>query len=154
MIADPHDAGDAPPEFRFAEGAVVAVFQARHEALHLGATDVTPGHLALGVLKSLPAAIRCRLIPDPSGYARCCRRLGSAPAPAPAIPEEVGYTAAARSAFGEARAEAGSAEIGPLHLLVGVLVSGTAAEVGALEEAGLSLPAVRRWLSAGWEAGA
>ncbi|MBP6668074.1 MAG: hypothetical protein KA180_01410 [Gemmatimonadales bacterium] len=149
MIQDPRDPDETPGDFRFSEAAVVAVFQARHEAIHLGTADVTPGHLALGVLKALPAERRARLLPDPAGYARLCRRLGAGTAAAPPIPEEVAYTAAARSAFATARAEAGPAEIEPLHLLVGALCHGDAATIAALEEAGLPLEAVRRRISAG-----
>ena len=144
MRMDPDAAREAAGDFRFLETTVLAVFQARHEALALGATEVTPGHLALGILKALPAADRAALLPDPARFTLLCRRLGAGVDAAPAIPEEVGYTAAARAAFGRARAEAGPADIGPLHLLAGVLTEADAFDRDALAAAGLSLEGVRR----------
>jgi hypothetical protein len=112
-------------EYPFASSSRIAIVQARHETLFLGSRVVTPRHLVLGVLKTLPPEELEALFPAPQSVERVYTALGAGVAPAPLIAEDVSYHRAAQEALAGAIKAAAEdplgPEIRPLHLLVGVL---------------------------------
>ena len=114
----------AETQYEFTEDARLAVFQARHEALALGAAELLPAHLALGVIKTLTRFQRAACFTRPEEFARLCHALGAAPEPAPLIPEEIGYSAEATAvmagAIHAAAQEGEGAQVSPVHLLLGI----------------------------------
>ena len=114
----------AESPYEFTEDARLAVFQARHEALALGAPELLPAHLALGVLKTLTRFQRAACFATREEYARLCHALGAAPEPAPLIPAEIGYseaaTAAMAGAIQAAALEGEGVPVSPVHLLLGI----------------------------------
>lgn len=126
-----------PDGFTFHDDAAIAVVQARHEALAAGLPAVTPAHLALGVLHTLPAAVQESLVPDPAGFTRLCRALGGGADPAPPIAAEVGYQDATREVILAARALAGPDPILPAHLLAALLARRELPTARALAAAGV-----------------
>jgi len=109
--------------YDFTDDAKFAILQARHEALVVGAREILPSHLALGVLRLLDAAEIGALFPAPGSREALYGELGGGPHPAPVIAQDIIYSDGARQALAGARhsAEAGHARITPLHVLVGIL---------------------------------
>ena len=110
--------------YAFTEEARLAVFQARHEALALGAGELLPAHLALGVLRTLTRFQRAACFTRPEEYARLCHALGATSDPAPLIPEEIPYsddaTAVMAGAIHAAAQEGPGVAVSPVHLLLGI----------------------------------
>lgn len=126
-----------PAGFSFHDDAAIAIVQARHEALAAGLPEVTPAHLALGVLHTLPAAAQEALCPAPGSFTTLCRALGAAD-PAPPIAAEVGYQEATREVITEARSLAGAEPILPAHLLAALLARPELPSARALAAAGIN----------------
>lgn len=121
--------------YDFHDDTRLAMLQARHEALFLRADELTPAHLALGVLHTLGTAEILRALPAPGTLDALCLALGGRSVPAPVIASEVRYSDAARDAIAGARfaagGPAGAGTILPLHLLAGILCPHSAAGTGA-----------------------
>lgn len=110
--------------YDFSEDARVAVFQARHEALALGAAELLPSHLALGVLRTLSRFQRAACFDQPQAFDRLCHALGGGPQPAPLIPEDIVYSDDAKAvmagALRAAAAEGPGTAVAPFHILLGI----------------------------------
>lgn len=109
--------------YDFTDDARVAILQARHEALVLGAREILPRHLALGVLRLMSPVEAAELLPEPGSREALYLRLGGRPEPAPVIARDIVYSDGAREALAGARhsAGAGTGAITPLHVLCGIL---------------------------------
>lgn len=111
--------------YDFHDDTRLAILQARHEALYLRADELSPAHLALGVLHTLGAAEVRLALPAPGAFESLCLALGGRSEPAPVIASEILYSDAARDAIAGAMAAAaggaGARTILPLHLLAGIL---------------------------------
>ncbi len=145
--------------YDFHDDTRLAILQARHEALYRRAEELTPAHLALGVLHTMGAAEARQALPVPGAFESLCLALGGRSEPAPVIASEVLYSDAARDAIAGAMvAAAGGAGAGiilPLHLLAGILSPRPAAGTGAtvpgpvaavLERAGLGASSLQTLL--------
>jgi hypothetical protein len=112
------------PPYHFTDPARLAVFQARHEALALGAPELTPFHLALGVLKTLTGFQRAACFSGSGDFERLCAALGAGPEPAPLIPEDIAYSEEAKAvmagAIRSAEDEAPGTAVSPFHILLGI----------------------------------
>jgi hypothetical protein len=115
----------ADTPYPFTDSARIAIIQARHEALHARALAVTPEHLALGVLHTLPQRVLDLLFPDPALLTTLVSALGGGPAPAPVIAQDISYEESAENVLGGAIKLAAEMPEGPdthpLHILLGVL---------------------------------
>jgi len=133
--------------YPFTDSARIAIVQARHEALHAHAPAVSPEHLALGVLHTLPQSALDLLFPDPALLATLFSALGGKPSPAPVIAEDILYEESAQDVLGGAMKLAaempGGPETHPVHILLGVLRPWSLSEHHATEPgpAALSLAA-------------
>lgn len=144
--------------YNFHDDTRLAILQARHEALHLRADELTPAHLALGVLHTLGEAEVRLALPAPGAFDSLCRALGGRSEPAPVIASDIRYSEAARDAIAGAKfvAAGGAGAILPLHLLAGIHCPQPAAGTGAtapapvaavLEQAGLGASALQALLT-------
>jgi hypothetical protein len=134
-------------EYHFTDDAKVAILQARHEALHTRARMVGPPHLALGVMHTQPQWRLDLLFPDRGNFETLCRTLGGSNAPAPVIPEDIGYLEAAVAVLNGAAKIAAEAAGGPatlpLHILMGMFRPWDVDrnQVGAPDQSALALAA-------------
>jgi hypothetical protein len=113
-VRDPLDA--------LTEATRMSILQGRFEALHLGAAQVEPLHMVIGVLRSLEAAEREALATDPARVDALCAALGATATPAPLSTADIEYDQTCHALVAAAIAVAGDsseANVEPLHLLLG-----------------------------------
>jgi hypothetical protein len=111
-----------PQDYNFTDDSRFGIVQARFEALTLGLRVIDPGHLVLGVTKTLDQATFDRLFPDPERFMSLCRALGASASAAPVSAEDVDYSEEAIEAITGAMRSAAATVTGvtPVHLLLGV----------------------------------
>jgi len=124
---------------RYTEKARRSIFFARYEASQLGALEIEPYHLLLGVLRESD------LLRDLKALAAVRDQIAQTIPRKPVVSTSVDMPLArdAKRALVLGAEEAGSGEIDCTHLLLGILrVDGLAADL--LREAGLDYDAVKR----------
>ena len=107
--------------YNFTDDCRVALVQARFEALAQGSPVLTPSHLVLGVLKTMPGPAFERLLLSPSTYRELCDALDSTPDHAPADARDIIYAESAKHAISGSLVAAGPAHpVWPIHILIGI----------------------------------
>ena len=108
-MTDPADA--------LSEATRLSILQGRFEALHLGARQVEPHHLFLGLLKTMDPAALAEAGLDPADCHRLIADLGSTPEPAPLSPGDIDYAEGCYSRIAMAIEAAEGGMVQPEHLL-------------------------------------
>jgi hypothetical protein len=127
-MGDPADA--------LTESTRMRILQGRFEALHLGAAQVEPLHLVLGVLKTLESSELTALAAAPGRIDALCATLGAAAAPAPLSTADINYAGTCHALVTAAISAAGPAavpNVDPLHLLLGAHEADTALSAQLVE---------------------
>jgi len=135
---------------RYTEPARRALFFARYEVSERGGERIEPDHLLLGLLQAEPQAVLRFSKSGETEESMRQRFIARAPGGAKR-PEsdEIPFSRPMVQALERARIEAdqlGDATIRPEHLLLGVLVEPSGVCGTALEEAGVTIHAVREYL--------
>jgi hypothetical protein len=79
------------PHEALSEASQLGILQGRFEALQLGASQVEPHHLLLGLLKTMEPERLARAGLDPAACRQLIVDLGSTAAPAPLSPDDIDY---------------------------------------------------------------
>lgn len=133
---------------RFGEEALRSVYFARRAVSELGGTSVTPDHLLLGLIVSIPQSIG-RFLSSSHTTEEALHEIRSKLAVnggRPATTDNVPLSNRASHVLTRAADEAGPNRAQPEHILLALLLDGDASTVSSLTAWGISTDAVRRFL--------